>query len=232
MSNKQGASSYTSPNHLYDTKTLLCKNKCGFYGNSMQYEGYCSICYRKLKTNKSSHSYPASMPSSTSFDDSTSLLRSSQSFSIDEKKFNNQYWNEHTNLSKFSAKSDKRKNSALNKIFRRPSSSTVYQNQHASLNLVDTMSKVADKAVNLVDQSLQSGISSLNTSSSFQFLASPSLGSENLLDFINIMNKLLRPSSPSSEINPCTILLSSTVSKTNSNKFAAQTTEDILKEFE
>ena len=35
--------------HLEETNTLLCRNKCGYYGNSIQYEGYCSICYRKIK---------------------------------------------------------------------------------------------------------------------------------------------------------------------------------------
>lgn len=137
-------------------------------------------------------------------------------------------------MSKFSTKADKRKSSALNKIFRRPSSSATnnayQQNQHSSL--VDTMSKVADKAVNLVDQSLQSGLNSLNGSSSFQFLSPSSLNGENLVDFINILNRLLKPSPPCSEINSSTILLSSTLSKTNNNKFSAQTNENILMEFE
>lgn len=139
-------------------------------------------------------------------------------------------------MNKFSTKADKKKSSALNKIFRRPSSSATNnvnaQSQHSSLNLVDTMTKVADKAVNLVDQSLQSGFSSLNGSSSFQFLSPSSLNGENLVDFINILNRLLKPSPPCSEINSSTILLSSTLSKTNSNKFSAQTNENILMEFE
>ncbi len=72
---------------LYETKTLMCKNNCGYYGNSMQYEGYCSICYRKLKTRV--HNKPSIVTSLSniagSYDDSTSLMTSSQSF-------NNQFY--------------------------------------------------------------------------------------------------------------------------------------------
>ena len=73
-------------NDNYLTKTLMCKNNCGYYGNSIQYDGYCSICYRKLKSrsNKSSQNKQASM-----FDDNSSLLSASQSFNnqlFDEKR--------------------------------------------------------------------------------------------------------------------------------------------------
>lgn len=72
----------TNTNSLYETRTLMCKNNCGYYGNSIQYEGYCSICYRKLKTNKhhqqQQQQYLSSSPSVSSlYDDSSSLLTSS-----------------------------------------------------------------------------------------------------------------------------------------------------------
>ena len=72
---------------LYGTKTLMCKNNCGYYGNSTQYEGYCSICYRKLKTNKNfaqaTSSYMSGSPSvsSLAYDDTSSLLSTSFSSS-------------------------------------------------------------------------------------------------------------------------------------------------------
>lgn len=73
-------SNTTSP--LYESKTLLCKNNCGYYGNSIQYDGYCSICYRKLKAKKGLASQTADLSaygntfltSSASFDDTSSLL--------------------------------------------------------------------------------------------------------------------------------------------------------------
>ena len=80
---------------LYESKTLLCKNNCGYYGNPIQYEGYCSICYRQLKQYQQHHQ-PATIrnyvPTSASFDDSSSLLTSSLSFNngfnvVDEKKY-------------------------------------------------------------------------------------------------------------------------------------------------
>lgn len=129
-------------------------------------------------------------------------------------------------MNKFSAKTDKRKSSALNKIFRRPSSSVQHGQQ--SINLVDTMSKVADKAVNLVDQSFQSSLNSLNSSSSFQIF-SPTPNADNLVDFMNIMKKLLKPSPACGEVNSSAILQSSTL---KTNKFASQPTENILSEFE
>ena len=102
-STTSGSSSSSSSSSLYETKTLLCKNKCGYYGNSMQYEGYCSICYRKMK-NAARPQHPAGIgsgasssnlqvfASSPSFDDSTSLLSSSFSFNntTANDQFNNQ----------------------------------------------------------------------------------------------------------------------------------------------
>lgn len=102
-----GGGGSSSSAGLYESRSLLCKNKCGYYGNSMQYDGYCSICYRRMKQARLQHQYsqqqqqqPASSSSSyslsssqhSSFDDSTSLLTSSQSFnkslfSLDEKKW-------------------------------------------------------------------------------------------------------------------------------------------------
>ncbi|CAF0707676.1 unnamed protein product [Brachionus calyciflorus] len=223
-------SPHVTTNNFYDGHTLLCKNNCGYYGNSMQYEGYCSICYRKLKaSSKPSQSLNNHLTSSTSFDDSSSLLKSSYSNNLDDKK--PQVWNEHSNLSKFSSKYDKRKNSAFNKIFRRPSSSTSNLSSHvqsSSLNLVDTVSKVADKAANLVDQSLQSSLNTLNNSASFQFIStSLGLNDQNLVDFISALNKLLKPSNSITDINPNSILLSS-----SSNRHSNNSDENILIEFE
>ena len=98
----------SSSKQLYESRSLLCKNKCGYYGNSMQYDGYCSICYRRMKQARLQHQYSqqqqqqpthsassyslsSSLVSSSSFDDASSLLPSSQSFnkslySLDEKK--------------------------------------------------------------------------------------------------------------------------------------------------
>lgn len=40
----------SNKNQLYEQQ-ILCKNNCGYYGNSIQWRGYCSICYRKLVIN-------------------------------------------------------------------------------------------------------------------------------------------------------------------------------------
>ena len=72
---------------LYENKTLMCKNNCGYYGNSIQYNGYCSICYRQLNPKSQQTKQNAFlMNSSSSFDDSSSLLSSSQLFSNEENK--------------------------------------------------------------------------------------------------------------------------------------------------
>jgi hypothetical protein len=99
-SNSSSSSSYTSPSasvataaasSLYENKTLMCRNNCGYYGNSIQYNGYCSICYRQLNQklqqyNSTSSAVSSLMNSSTSFDDATSLVQSSHSFNIDDTK--------------------------------------------------------------------------------------------------------------------------------------------------
>lgn len=72
---------------LYETKTLMCKNNCGYYGNPIQYEGYCSICYRKLKQYQQNQHHHLQQQAqrnfvptaSSSFDDASSLLTSSVS---------------------------------------------------------------------------------------------------------------------------------------------------------
>lgn len=76
---------------LYETKALMCKNNCGYFGNPIQYEGYCSICYRKLKqSHQQNHpqqqqqvqnqSSQKNFTPAASFDDASSLLTSSVSF--------------------------------------------------------------------------------------------------------------------------------------------------------
>jgi hypothetical protein len=186
---------------LYESKTLLCKNKCGYYGNSIQYDGYCSICFRKLKTNRllNTTNFKSSFAlSSSSFDDTSSLLASSQSFSFDDglglgaaANNNKQIWNENANLNKFSSKKDTRRSSTF-KLFKRQSTLLQSNNSNNStntasvtpLNLVETVSKVADKAVNLVDQSLQNSILN-NLSSTFS-----SNNENNLIEFYNCLNRL------------------------------------------
>lgn len=214
---------------LYEAKTLLCKNKCGYYGNPIQYDGYCSICYRKLKNPKLT-SQPSStstlssylMSSSQSFDDTSSLLASSQSFNnLDDRQTssklnnnnNNQVWNEQTNLNKFTAKKDSRKAAAF-KIFRRPTSQQ--QNQQSgssqtSLNFVETVSKVADKAVNLVDQSIQN---SPFNNSFFQ----QNTNETNIIEFNSCLNKLISSSSNSNNSNSSSSLITGKfMNKTVSN---------------
>ena len=254
---------------LYENKTLMCKNNCGYYGNSIQYNGYCSICYRQLNNaNRLQLGASAALPpaaaqptllnSSLSFDDSSSLINSSHSsYSLEDtngknksgQQSKNQIWNEQTNLSKFSAKQEKRRNSTF-KLFRRskdtPGGSSSSQSSSANLQvattsstLVDTVSKVADKAVNLVDQSLANSsiINSFNNStSSFLSLASsPSSSSlfndyNSLAEFNNCLNRLVSPSSlqsPTPSNNESNFVF---LSNKNDDKVATQSSA--LTEFE
>lgn len=185
----------------YLTKTLMCRNNCGYYGNSIQYDGYCSICYRKLKSrsNKSNHN--------TTSDDNSSLLSNSLSFNgqsnFDERindhdrKKNQQIWNDHSNLNKFISKKESRRAStnAFKQFLRRPSSQSI----------VETVSKVADKAVNMVDQSLnninENSSNNLSLTSSFSSLASLNsyLNNDiNITEFNSCLNKLVSSPSKSS----------------------------------
>lgn len=85
--NNERNNAHTAPtlavttNSLYETRTLMCKNNCGYYGNSIQYEGYCSICYRKLRAQKQNYLASSSSTSNFSYDDTSSLLPSSFSTS-------------------------------------------------------------------------------------------------------------------------------------------------------
>ncbi len=102
-------------------------------------------------------------------------------------------WNDHSNLNKFHKKEQRRTSTnAFKQFLRRPSSQSI----------VETVSKVADKAVNMVDQSL-GGSSIINEggsllpaslSSSFSSIASLNsyLGSSDasLADFNACLNKL------------------------------------------
>ena len=211
---KESSSSATSAS-LYETKTLLCKNKCGYYGNSMQYDGYCSICFRKMKNAASRSQASAAAASTTntthmfsspSFDDSTSLLASSFSFSngADLQQQQQSIWNEQKNLSKFSTKKEAKNSgkSGIKSIFNKRSSTEQAQaansslpgvagpkHSSSSLNLAETVSKVADKAVNLVDQSLFNLTHSSNSSSNLSDASA-------LLEFSTCLNRLLSSPPP------------------------------------
>lgn len=192
-------------NDNYLTKTLMCKNNCGYYGNSIQYEGYCSICYRKLK----SRSTKSSTKQALVFDENNSLLSSSKSFNnqfnFDDRRSNDtdrrknqQIWNDHSNLNKFQKKELRRTSTnAFKQFLRRPSSQSI----------VETVSKVADKAVNMVDQSIANstisetavGNSLTSSLSSITSLSSYLNNNEtSLQEFNECLNKLVTSSSTSS----------------------------------
>ena len=124
--------------------------------------------------------------------------------SDNESKKNQSNWNEHSNLNKFQAKKETRRAStnAFRQFLRRPSSQTI----------VDTVNKVADKAANMVDQSLnENGLDSIGLFG---------LESSSIVEFTNCMSRLL--ASPS-------------ISSTTSAKFTNANSSgwsSLLKEFE
>jgi hypothetical protein len=152
------------------------------------------------------------MFTSSSFDtnnnnntDATSLLTSSYSHnSLQSAAATNQIWNEQKNLSKFSSKKETKNKSSIRQIFNKrsnnnnnnnnnneptsPPSSSPFKHSASSLNIAETVSKVADKAANLVDQSLS--IISHNSATM------PDSGA--LLEFIQCLNKLLSSQAPQS----------------------------------
>lgn len=189
----------------YLTKTLLCKNNCGYYGNSIQYDGYCSICYRKLKSRSNKSNKKINHVHHGMFNDNSSLIGSqsfNSQFDFDDKsendhRKNHQIWND-SNLNKFQKKESRRSGTnAIKQFLRRPSS-------HA---IVETVSKVADKAANMVDQSILNN--SINENSVTNTLTSSlssiaSLNSylnyhdTNLVEFNSCLNKLVTPPSTTS----------------------------------
>ena len=203
----------------------------------MQYDGYCSICYRKIKNAaRPAHLHQATgsnlqmFTSSPSFDDSSSLLSSSFSFNSNDQ-FNNQIWNEQKNLSKFSSKKEAKNSgkSSLKSIFKRPpptnastsEQTSPYKHSSSTLNLAETLvSKVADKAVNLVDQSLFN----LTHSSSSSSLGNADTANS-LIEFNNCLNKLLTPTPSNTNVN----IFAPSHSKLNSSYYDNNT---VLNEFE
>lgn len=207
-------------NHLTQ-KTLLCKNNCGYYGNSIQYDGYCSICYRKLKSrsNKLNSSLFSEGASSSSLSSSVSF---NGDFNFEDKheikKNKQKIWNDHSNLNKFNKKETRRPSTnAFKQFLRRPSSQSI----------VDTVSKVADKAVNMVDQSLNNSSineNAVSLTSSFSSIASLNSylnnNDTNVTEFNNCLNRLVTSPSTSSTTT-------SAANFTNSNE-----PKQILSDFE
>ena len=42
----------------------MCQNKCGFYANWSQYDGYCSMCYRQRQAKTQAANHPQQRPHS------------------------------------------------------------------------------------------------------------------------------------------------------------------------
>jgi hypothetical protein len=228
VSSPTSTNSLSSPTHhsLYENKTLMCKNNCGYYGNSIQYNGFCSICYRQLNTKPTSVPFllnPSLFFDDSSFSESTKMsslgVPPSPSTTASSSKTATQIYDQ-TNLSKFSTKQEKRHNSAF-KLFRRSkdtNQSSKFSNQslqissnNSALNLVDSVvNKVTDKAANLVDQSL-SNLSSINNSLTSSISSSSIFtnDSNSLLEFNNSLNKLLTSSLTNN--NPATSDLASSI---------------------
>jgi hypothetical protein len=171
---------------FYESQTLLCKNKCGYYGNSIQYDGYCSICYRKLKqqTSLSGISGTSTIPRSstsallshTSFDDATSFIPHSQSFQTEadlsnqSSKTNLNDDSTRSNLTKISSKKKQQQETKRFRLFRRPPINTTLNDSNTNSpsttqSVLETVSKAADRAVNKIDSSILQAISSAGVGS-------------------------------------------------------------------
>ena len=140
-------------------------------------------------------------------------------------------------MNKFGQKKESRRSNAF-KFLRRPSSSTI----------IDTVSKVADKAVNIVDNSFNSS-NTFNTinenpssssstssilSSSQSFMASlSSLNNDHsLIEFKNVINRVLSSPSSSSSTTTETQFSALLLPKTSKNKHPETVSRAGLVEFE
>ena len=65
---------------------LLCKNRCGFYGNTA-WKGYCSVCYKSLSVGRRPHRphYETSEPQTTKVA-TRAVVNTDQNFTKFEEK--------------------------------------------------------------------------------------------------------------------------------------------------